>query len=284
MAVTSTPHIALVGGGYTLQHLAEKLPAKSFVITSRAESTCARWLRRGWLAHRLDISDPGAIKGLFQTYPAITHLIDSVPPLREGIDCARGVKNVAAALATTQVKQVVYLSTTGVFGVRDGSWVDETTPPNPWNAQGRARFDCELAYRSSGRPVCAFRLPAIYGPDRGVAQSIRQGTYRMVGSGEAWTNRIHVEDLAVALERALGAKDLPDILCVSDDAPSLAKDVVAFVCAALKMPGPPSISEAEAIRQGAYTMLSNQRICNALMKKTLGLQLRYPSYQEGFIL
>ncbi len=277
MAVTT----ALIGGGYTLQRLAARLPAGSFVITSRSAETCSSWRARGWEAWQLDLADQQGVSEFFRRYPALSVLVDSVPPVRSGADPASGAKKVAAALAGSGVRQVIYLSTTGVFGVRDGSLVDESTPPAPWNPQGEARLRCEEAYRASGVPVCALRLPAIYGPDRGLLHSIRSGSYRLGGQGESWTNRIHVDDLVSVLERAVVATSLPPVLCVSDDCPAQARTVAEFLCAREGLPMPASVSAEEAARLGAFTMLSNQRVQNGLMKKLLGVTLRYPSFREG---
>lgn len=277
MAVTT----ALIGGGYTLQRLAERLSPGSFVINSRSAETCAAWRARGWEASQLDVADPQATKEFFRRFPTLSVVVDSVPPIRAGGDPATGAKSVAAALAGSAVRQVIYLSTTGVFGVRDGSCVDESTPPAPWNPQGEARLLCEEAYRASGVATCALRLPAIYGPDRGLLHSLRSGSYRLIGAGESWTNRIHVDDLVTVLERAIAARELPPVLCVCDDAPTQAREVVEFLCAREGLPMPSSVSEQEALRQGAYTMLSNQRVQNGLMKRLLGVRLTFPSFREG---
>ena len=129
--------------------------------------------------------------------------------------------------------------------------------------------------------MTALRLPAIYGPDRGLLWSLRAGSYRLIGTGENWTNRIHVEDLVEVIKRCLQSKDLPPVLNVTDDHPARAKDVVDYLCSRDSLPYPQSISEEEALKGGAYTMLSNQRVRNDLMKRVLGIQLRYPSYREG---
>jgi len=104
----------------------------------------------------------------------------------------------------------------------------------------------------------------------------------MVGKGESWSNRIHVEDLATAIVKACQASHLPEVLCVSDDCPARSRDVVEYVCTQLGVPMPASVSELDLLAVGAYTMLSNQRVQNTLMKKVLSLELKYPSYKEGF--
>ena len=282
MAIKSTPRIALIGGGYTLQRVAELLHPDDFVITSRHESTCSAWRARGWHAHQVSLEDRASIEGLFTVYPTIRRIVDSVPPIRMSADPAAGVKNLAAVLKGKHIERVIYLSTTGVFGVRDGSIVTEQTPPSPWNAQGEARWLSEEAYRVAGTPLTVLRLPAIYGFDRGLLFSIRSGGYRLVGTGNFWTNRIHVEDLARIIKAALEQPELPPILCVSDDEPAQAHEVAGFICSREGLPMPGYVSEEDVLKGGGYTMLSNQRVQNSLMKQVLGIALLYPTYREGF--
>jgi nucleoside-diphosphate-sugar epimerase len=283
MVIGSTPKVLLLGGGYTLQRLASRLTDRSFIITSRRSAQCEAWRTLGWISHQADLEDQRSLQALFDKYPALEVVVDSVPPLRAGADPAAGVKNVVAAMDKSQVKRIIYLSTTGVFGVRDGSIVSEETLPQPWNEQGEARFLSEQAYRASAREVVALRLPAIYGADRGVHVSMRNGTYRMVGDGSMWTNRIHVDDLVSAIEKAIAAPELPPVLCITDDQPTQAREIVQHLCMQHGLPQPGSVSEDEVLRGGGYTMLSNQRVMNSLMKKVLGIELRYPTYKEGFL-
>jgi len=280
-ALTREPHIALIGGGYTLQRVAESLTPGEFVITSRNASVCEAWRARGWLAHQVSLEDAASSLGLFIAFPTIRRVVDSVPPLRMSADPAAGVRHIVAAMKGRGIERVIYLSTTGVFGVRDGSEVSESTPPLPWNAQGEARWLSEQAYHTSDTPTTALRLPAIYGFDRGIVFSIRQGSYRLVGDGSFWTNRIHVEDLAQIVVATLGTEPLPPVLCVSDDCPAQAREVAEFVCAHEGLPLPSCVTEEEVMRSGGYTMLSNQRVLNGLMKSLLGVTLRYPTYREG---
>jgi len=284
MAVDSKPTIALVGGGYTLQRVGKLLDPQLFVITSRQAEQCALWRAQGWNAAVVDVEKPETIRELFAHYPSLAVLVDSVPPVF-GAQPDVGVKHLAEELERSSVGKVIYLSTTGVFGVRDGSEVTEATPANPWNEQGRARLASENVYRAwqqagASRSFTALRLPAIYGADRGIVQALRRGSYRMVGDGSSWTNRIHVDDLAQVIVKAVHT-DLPDVLCVSDDCPARARDVVAFVCDRENIGFPRSISESDAIAAKSYTMLSNQRVSNARMKQLLEITLHYPSYREG---
>lgn len=300
MAIGETsPTILLLGGGYTLQRVAERLPSGSFVITSRNIEKCNIWKQQGWHACPAAVDERESVERVFGQFPELSVVVDSVPPLRSWrgeenqgeIQATGGVENVLRALRNTKVERVVYLSTTGVFGVRDGSWVEESTPAMPWNPQGAARLACEELYRqgtvamkgaSRRLTSVSLRLPAIYGSDRGLLHSLRSGTYTLVGDGSQWTNRIHVNDLADIIVRCIEYKGvLPSVLCVNDDYPSQARDVVSYVCTREGLPLPPSVSPDEVLKRGAYTMLSNQRVRNVMMKSVLNVSLRYPSYREG---
>jgi nucleoside-diphosphate-sugar epimerase len=291
VAVASiSPKILLLGGGYTLNRVAERLQPGSFVITSRNDEQRAKWEALGWYSIKVELDDQESIKPLFDRYPDIEIVVDSVPPFRSGGDdiskAVAGVRNVAKVVTSTKVMRIIYLSTTGVFGTRDGSWVDEATTPAPWNPQSAARLESEKIYNqvaseSSGAiTATSLRLPAIYGDDRGVAISLRAGTYSLVGDGSQWTNRIHVEDLANIIVSCIRYDGkLPPLFCVNDDAPTQARDVVKYICERDSLPWPRSISEQEVLNRGGYTMLSNQRVRNNYLKDFLGIKLGYPSFR-----
>ena len=274
------PHILLLGGGYTLQEVARRLPAHSFVITSRDATRVEEFRKLGWCSAVVDNANEQSLGRVFSEFPTISHVVDSVPPL-QGADPSIGARVCASFFGSAAVQRVIYLSTTGVFGVRDGSWVDESTPEQPWSPPGRARLECELAYRNAGLTVTSLRLPAIYGPGRGTELSIKSGRYRLVEDGSNWTNRIHVEDLAAVIIAALKAERLPPTLCVSDDEPAQAKVVVEYFCQKFSLPLPPSVSRDDLLQQGAFTLLSNQRVRNARMKEYLGVSLRYPNFRSA---
>jgi nucleoside-diphosphate-sugar epimerase len=292
------PTILLLGGGYTLERVAQLLPANTFVITSRSRERCDIWRTKGWLSHPVSLEDGAELINLFKTYPSIKVLVDGVPPLHQlntderSNPAESGVRNVIKALTHSSIERIIYLSTTGVFGTRDGSWVDEVSPPNPWNPLAAARLACEQLYRSAARDLTelfkrevlsiSLRLPAIYGPDRGVLHSLKAGNYSLVGDGSQWTNRIHVEDLSLIIQRLIDYRgQLPPVLCINDDNPTQACQVISYLCERFQLRWPPSISPDEVARRGAFTMLSNQRVSNQRMKDLLGITLRYPSFKDA---
>ena len=269
----------LLGGGYAISRLAEMLAPHSFIITSTTRSKVAAFRARGWDAEFFASHEKDSLAKIFEIYPRITQVVDSIPPQ------AADALEVPLALSTVKtlrpLERVIYLSTTGVYGVNDGSWVNENTAPNPKHMQSELRLAVEDCYRLSGNKFTAFRLPAIYGPGRGIGLALKQGRYRLLDDGSDWTNRIHREDLALALKTALEIKDLPGLICVNDDRPARSRTVVEWYCKKFELPFPTSISRAEAEAQGQFTRLSNQRVSTQLMKSVLKLELKYKSFEEG---
>jgi nucleoside-diphosphate-sugar epimerase len=279
------PTILLAGCGYTLQAVAKRLTPGSFVATSRSPETVQKLQARGFHSVVLELGDVSTISAAFRQFPQIRKIVDGIPPARQS-EPDRYVDNLLNALENVPVEAIIYLSTTGVFGERGGAWVDETSTPKPWHPQGQARLRCEERYRSSRIPSCSLRIPAIYGPGRGLESALRSGAYRLIDDGGSWTNRIHVEDLAdVILTLLLEQPDrIPSLLCVNDDAPTRQIEIVRETCARLSLPLPNSITSRQAEERGNFTMLSNQRVANTRMKALLGRGLRYPSFlTEGRI-
>ena len=270
--------ILLLGGGYTLSRLAARLDPQSFVITATSEEKVAEFSAQGFNAALVNIESPESFTRLLSEHPKIQTLVDSVPPKE---NTAAAVTALGQIVQQSGISKIIYLSTSGVFGVTDGSWVDEETPANPQHEAAKRRLAVELAYREMQKSFTALRIPAIYGPGRGIGLALKAGTYQLIDGGKDYSNRIHVEDLASIIEKSLTAINLPPIFAVSDDLPAQSEEVVNYYCEKFKLKYPTSISREEVERSGHHTRLSNQRIRNALLKSTLHLELRYPTYLEG---
>lgn len=272
----TNPFILLLGGGYTLSRVAALLEPQSFVITSTSQEKCNVYRNQGYRSERVDISQLEDIERLFEQYPSIHTIADSIPPL-EGT--ARGVENICSLASQYPIQRVLYLSTTGVFGVRDGSWVNEDSPLSATDKRSLARIECENTYRRYFPFSTNYRIAAIYGEDRGLKQSLIEGTYRLP-EHERWSNRIHVEDLAELIYRGiLSEENLPMNFCLADDHPAPVWEVVSYYCDRYKIPFPEKISEEEALRRGMSHFLSNQRVCNTNVKKFFQYIFIHPSYR-----
>lgn len=211
-------------------------------------------------------------------------LLVSVPPGERDPVLEHFGEPIAAA---PSLRSIVYLSSIGVYGDHDGGWVDEATLPRPVSARSRERVDAEAAWaafgRSHGKSVHLLRLGGIYGPGRSGIDNLRRGTARrLVKRGQVF-NRIHVEDIARAIEAAFGHSAAGGAWNVTDDLPAPPQDVVAYAAEVIGMEPPPEIDfESADLTPMARSFYSeNKRVDNARLKRDLGVRLAYPTYREG---
>jgi nucleoside-diphosphate-sugar epimerase len=193
-----------------------------------------------------------------------------------------------ALAKASKLRSIVYLSTVGVYGDQRGAWVDEETPPQPDSERGQERLAAERAWQDfgarTGVPVAILRLAGIYGPGRNAFEQIARGEARRIVKPGQVFNRIHVADIAQAIDAAFAAQ-AAGIFNVADDEPSPPGDPIAFAAALLGREPPPEIAFAEAAPSLSPMALSFwqdcRRVRNDKLKRELGVTLRYPTYREG---
>ncbi len=281
------PTLLLLGCGYTLTRLLQRLSASVVIFTTRNEEGLRRAADIVGTRYRgaeVDLNSPSSLRDVFEQYPTIDTVIDSIPPFgeKDGKDPLTGVRNVCQVLSEQKIKRLVYLSTTGVYGINDGSEVNEQTPCTPGSSKAKARLDSENEYAAAFPNFTALRISAIYGPGRGLGMALKNGTYHPISGQDRWSNRVHVDDLVEAILCLLKDKGIPPkTLCVSDNAPTLQSEVVQYYCSNFSLPKPKEISQEEAIGLEMATQMSNLRVLNNLLRTELEMKFKYPSYKEG---
>lgn len=189
-----------------------------------------------------------------------------------------GLQNLLDALNEARVtpRRFLLVSSTAVYDVNDGSWVDEQTPANPKPGSTDAiLLDAERMLHSRLPTATVVRLGGIYGPGRErLIRQVREGT-ATVSARSRHTNRIHRDDAAAAIVHLLLREQrLAPLYLGVDNAPVVSAEVLTFVAAELGLPAP-TPSEAESQRGG------DKRLSNALLRST-GFTFTYPSYVEGY--
>jgi len=115
-------------------------------------------------------------------------------------------QSLVKAIANSQVKQLIYTGSYGIINDKSGKTIDETVAVNPRDEFGEILRQTEQVLLSAANPdlkVCIFRLTGIYGPGRELIRIFRRvaGTTRP-GEGESYTNWVHLEDIARAIDFA----------------------------------------------------------------------------------
>ena len=228
--------------------------------------------------------------------PAIaraTHLLSTVPPDQDG-DPVLARHAAAIRAAAGRVRWIGYLSSTVVYGNRDGGWVDEDTPPAPSGPRGQRRLAAEQAWaRLAGAmdpspALDLFRLAGIYGPGRSAFDDLRAGTARRVLKPGHAFGRIHRDDIARAVLAAIDRPPTgaaPRVLNLADDLPAESAVVIAEAARLLGVPPPPAVpfavAEAAMSQMARSFWAENRRIASRKTQAALGIRWRYPSYLEG---
>jgi nucleoside-diphosphate-sugar epimerase len=228
------------------------------------------------------VATPEVIRAVAQADAALV----SIPQTQSGDPVLTAFG--AALTDAKHLRSVVYLSTVGVYGDHDGAWVDERTTPRPGAARSRERLAAERAWQDFGErtgvAVAILRLAGIYGPERNALVQVARGDARSIVKPGQVFNRIHVADIAQAIDAAL-AQRASGIFNVADDEPCPPGEPLAFAAQLLGRPPPPEMPFEETAPTMSPLALSFwqdcRRVRNDKLKRELGVSLRYPTYREG---
>lgn len=268
------------GHGYTAGFLTPLLRARGWQVLGTTRGDAARVAATG----AVPILWPGDEARLREEIATADAILVSAAPGPQGDPVLAAFRD---DLARARPRWLGYLSTTGVYGDRNGAWVDEDSPLDASGPRGQARIRAEGDWRAladrAGLPLHIFRLAGIYGPGRGPFQKVRNGTARRIIKPGQVFSRIHGEDIAQVLLASLDRPAPGTAYNVCDDDPAPPQDVLAHAAELLGLPPPPEISfeDARMTPMARSFYEDNKRVSNRRIKEDLGVRLRYPDYRSG---
>ena len=220
-----------------------------------------------------DVLDPGSLRAL----SAASTILYAV-----GLDRAAGrsmrdvyvdgLRNALTALPAGG--RFIYVSSTSVYGQTDGSIVDEDSPTEPLEANGRIVLEAERTLREFRPDATILRFAGIYGPDRWLRkQPLLRGEHYN-GDAETWLNLIRVEDGVRAVLAAEAAAP-GGTFNIADDRPATRREFYTELARLLGAPEARFEPVPQPVRE------ANRRISNARARAELGFVPAFPSYREG---
>jgi nucleoside-diphosphate-sugar epimerase len=233
------------------------------------------------LTFNTDIQDP-AIGDHLKTSDAV---LVSIPPGTSADPVLSHYGRMLSGLR--RPLRIIYLSTIGVYGDRQGEWVDEDRLPVPASPRSTARLQAEKAWSAIGKDadktVHILRLAGIYGPARNALANLKAGKAKRIVKKDQVFNRIHVEDIAISIANALMFDGKSQIWNVSDDEPAPPQDVVTYAAELMGIAPPPEqdIEDADLTPMARSFYAENKRASNRKLKQDLGMSLAFPTYREG---
>lgn len=289
--MTVQPSLLFVFGlGYSAQQLGKRLMAAGWQVggTVRSPEKAAALRAEGFAAEVWDGASDGAGKGArsgesLPAIPAGAHWLITVPPGEGGCPVSREVAKCPGKDAYAPAS-VTYLSTTGVYGDRNGAWVTERDAPAPGSERGRARVLAEqqwLAFADDRARLV--RLPGIYGPGRSAFDRLRDGTARRIIKPGQVFSRVHVDDIASGLEALLQRPEQTGVFHLCDDLPAPPQDVIAHAADLLGIARPPEVAfeDAGLSPMAASFYAECKRVSNARTRAALRWRPAFPTYREG---
>ena len=275
--------LLISGYGFSGSVLARRMGAAGWGVMATFRSAIGKVRIEADGFDAVDVTDRA---GLAQALSAAQAVLVTAAP---GPDGCPGWGTLAPLLKqAAQVPDWVgYLSTTGVYGDRQGRWVTEHSPLVPRSVEGARRVDAEAGWlelgRSPGFPITVFRLPGIYGPGRSTFDRLRDGRARRISALGQVFSRIHVDDLAAGLAASMSRPRAGGIYNLCDDEPAPNSEVVAYAAGLLGIPSPPEVSLEDAGLSATAMRFygESKRVSNALAKAELGWRPAYPTFREG---
>jgi len=280
-----SPSLFCFGLGYTALALARRLQAEGWRVagTCREAARQEELVRLGIAARLFDRDRP--LADARSLLAGFTHLLSSVPPDEAG-DPVLDLHG-PDITSRSELAWIGYLSTTGVYGDRQGGWVDEESALRPTGERGRRRVAAEAGWRALGQraglPAHVFRLAGIYGPGRSAFDALRAGRAQRIEKPGQVFSRIHVADIVRVLCASMARPRAEAIYNLCDDDPAAPADVIAHAAALLGVPAPPLVPFAEAkLSEMARSFYDdNKRVRNDRIKQELGVRLTFPDYRAG---
>lgn len=273
-SMTDSLKIAVLGAGYVGGALSRAAVAAGHEVWAVRRSAVTpttdgvHWVQ-GDLAS-------GAMAGL---PTALDVVVLAVAPSRGADDHADTyppAARAAVALADrTHARSLLYTSSTGVYGGRDGAWVTEASPREGVGGSNAALIAAEdiILASTAARPTVV-RVAGICGPGRdprgrmAAAESLPQ-------RGEYWVNLAQRDDIVSAFLHLMRLDAPPAVLNCSDGAPARAAEIARWLAVEQGR-------DVDTLVFGNETTRSrnDQRVSNAALVAT-GWTPMYGSYRES---
>lgn len=274
----SKEQVLIVGCGDVGQRLAQCLPQDKYEVTGlrRNPPEDLPFLRY----QACDVTNASEFGEVLRQNFAII-VVSMTPSERSDAGYQRAYvqtcQNLVDELGAQSLKPrlLIFVSSSGVYGQIDGSWVDENSPAEPEGFSGKRLLEAEAIIQNSGYPNTIVRFSGIYGPNRN--RLIEQVRQRKASSSMHITNRIHADDCAGSLthliELSRNGQDLQPIYLATDSAPVAMIEVVTWLAEQLEV--------TEFLSETATNERGNKRCSNQRLLDS-GFSFRYPSFKDGY--
>ncbi len=190
-----------------------------------------------------------------------------------------GLQNVLNNLSS-ETGQVIYISSTGVYGDFGGAWVNENSATAPIREGGKACLAAEQVLLTSqfADQSTILRMAGLYGNDRVPTKSTVESKQWDKLSPHGYLNLIHIDDAVNATCVAADQSLLGELFLVADSNPSLRRDYYQYLADLFGLgPIPWTDGEVDPNSRGS----ASKRISNRKLLEQTGLELIHTDFRSG---
>lgn len=185
-----------------------------------------------------------------------------------------GLRNVLATQQhNLQLKHVLFVSSTRVYGQDTVQLIDESIPAVPADFGGERLLEAEHLLQTLACGATVLRLSGIYGPGRLRMLNLARSPENWPNQN-IWSNRIHRDDAAAfivfLIRQVLAGGDVHDCYIVTDSKPVPQYEVLEWLAAQLQTEKPKPLPASGGKRLNNKALLAS------------GFELQYPDYQAGY--
>lgn len=280
------PRILIIGCGNVGLRLLSLLKKKYRVFALTSSSDRFKPLREaGAIPVYGNLDQPSTLWRLSQLAQQVIHL---APPPMQGQEDTR-TRNLLRILSQQSgfIRQLTYISTTGVYGDCKGAVIDETFPTNPSSARAIRRVSAEAQIRawglSEGVKTSILRVPGIYAGDRLPLERLKNLSPALLPEEDVYTNHIHADDLARLIVYVMNKAPAQRLINACDDSQMKMGDYFDMVAEAFNLAKPPRLKRVDLVKTLDPMMLSfmseSRRIKNHRLAE-LRFRLKYPTVES----
>lgn len=274
MSRSDLESLLVIGAGYIGFEAALEARKKGFQVYALARSEEKKKILqdRGIVPLDGDLAAPESLP----EFPCVQRVLFSAAP--DGHTerdyeqiYVRGLQAVLDRL--TQADQIVWISSTSVWGDEPQGVVDESVIPSPRGAKPQLLLDAERRVLSSRFPAMVLRLSGIYGPGRNRLAAFREGRWPEPETPLRYLNLIHREDIVRVIDFLFERGEPGEIYIGTDCEPVLNREMAQWLAVHFPRTQPPaSFSGKEP---------AGKR-CSSFKLQAMGFDFRYPSFREGY--
>ena len=213
-----------------------------------------------------------------------THLLVTVPPDTSGCPVINKFSN---HILNSNIKSLIYISSTGVYGNHNGNWIDENSPLKAKSQIDKIRVKSERQWKrfciKNNLNFNVVRVSGLYGPERIV--KLDKKKLEVVVKRNHFFSRIHILDASRLVSKIILKNYKNQVWNVADDLPSSRE---LFLSEAIRIKNFKNFStivfdkyKKTLSKRSKKFWFNNKRVSNKKIKKYFEYRFIFPNYKDG---